>query len=196
MQLKDSKTYTNLVNSFAGECMAQTRYRFMSYGAREQGYKAMADLIDDIIYNEFQHARMLYTFIQSADKNTIENLTVNSGYPFKEKWNLLDNLGFAADDELNETRIYAAAAETAREEGFKDVAGLFDNLVQVETCHHKLLTQLRDKMKNSTLYKSETPVKWKCGDCGYEETALRAWSECPMCQAKQGATLIPIQDEA
>ena len=89
MQLKDSKTFQNLTNAFAGECMAMVRYRFVSYGATQQGYKALAALVDDVIYNEFQHARMLYTFIESADKGTINNLPVNSGYPFKEKWNLL-----------------------------------------------------------------------------------------------------------
>ena len=123
MQLKDSKTFQNLTNAFAGECMAMVRYRFVSYGATQQGYKALAALVDDVIYNEFQHARMLYTFIESADKGTINNLPVNSGYPFKEKWNLLDNLKFAADDEEAEVEIYSAFAKTAREEGFKDVAG-------------------------------------------------------------------------
>lgn len=169
MQLKDSKTFQNLTNAFAGECMAMVRYRFVSYGATQQGYKALAALVDDVIYNEFQHARMLYTFIESADKGTINNLPVNSGYPFKEKWNLLDNLKFAADDEEAEVEIYSAFAKTAREEGFKDVAGLFENLTQVETCHNKLFTQLYTQMKDGSMYKKPQPIKWKCGDCGYEE---------------------------
>lgn len=194
MQLKDSKTYQNLTNAFAGECMAMVRYRFVSYGAQQQGYKALAALVDDVIYNEFQHARMLYTFIQSADKGTLNNLPVNSGFPFKEKWNLLDNLKFAADDEEAEVEIYSAFAKTAREEGFEDVAGLFENLTQVESCHNKLFTQLYRQMKDGNMYKKPQPIKWKCGDCGYEATSKEAWVECPVCQAKQGAVLIQIND--
>ena len=194
MQLKDSKTYQNLTNAFAGECMAMVRYRFVSYGAAQQGYKAMAALIDDVIYNEFQHARMLYTFIESADKGTINNLPVNSGFPFKEKWNLLDNLKFAADDEEAEVEIYSSFAKTAREEGFDDVAGLFENLTQVESCHNKLFTDLYEQLSQGKLYCRPTAVKWKCADCGYEATSKAAWKVCPLCQAKQGAVMLKLND--
>lgn len=197
MQLKESKTMQNLINAYAGECQAQTRYKFIEYGARMEGYKAMANLIADVIYNEFQHARMMYTFIQSADTKTIDNLKVCSGYPFKEKWNLLDNLNFASIDEGDEEkRIYPQFAKTAREEGFEDVAGMFENIIQVESCHRKLFTQLYEQMKNKTMYAKDEVVKWKCGDCGYEMEAKSAFTECPLCQSKQGTVLIKIEDGA
>ena len=192
MQLKDSKTFQNLTNAFAGECMAMVRYRFVSYGAKQQGFKALSALVDDVIYNEFQHARMLYTFIQTARESTIENLPVNSGFPFKEKWDLLENLRLAASDEAAEEELYASFAKTARKEGFEDVAGLFENLTEVENCHKKLFTQLYTQMKEGSMYKKPQAIKWKCGDCGYEATGRQAWSECPVCQAKQGAVLISI----
>lgn len=195
MQLKESKTYQNLANAYAGECMAMVRYRFVSYGARAQGYKALAALVDDVIYNEFQHARMIYTFIQTGRESTINDLTVSSGFPFKEKWELEDNLKFAASDEEAEAELYAGFAREAREEGFEDVAGMFENLVQVETCHKKLFTQLYEQFRTGSMYKKPQAVKWKCGDCGYEATGREAWSECPLCQAKQGAVLLQIQDE-
>ena len=194
MQLKDSKTFQNLTNAFAGECMALVRYRFVSYGAKQQGFKALSALVDDVIYNEFQHARMLYTFIQTARESTIENLPVNSGFPFKEKWDLLENLHLAASDEAAEEELYASFAATARKEGFEDVAGLFENLAEVENCHKKLFTQLYTQMKEGSMYEKPQAIKWKCGDCGYEATGRQAWSECPVCQAKQGAVLISIDD--
>jgi rubrerythrin len=195
MKLKDSKTYFNLAKAFAGECQARVRYEFMAYGARNEDYSAMAELIEKVIKNEFHHARMLYTFIQTACDSTIENIDISSGYPFKEKWNLMENLKLAADDENNEaSKIYPAYASIAREEGFPDIAGLFDNLVQVENCHKMLFEQLYTQMKNSTMYKKPKPVKWKCADCGYEAVSNEAWTECPLCQAKRGATMIEIQD--
>lgn len=195
MKLKDSKTYLNLAKAYAGECMARTRYEFLEYGARKEGYKAMADMINEVIYQEFNHARMIYTFIQTADEKTITNIDVDSGYPFKEKWNLLDNLKFAAEDETYESeKIYPDFAKVAKDEGFKDIAGLFDNLSKIEACHKNLFTQLYDQLKNGTLYKKMVPVKWKCGDCGYEREGKEAWTECPVCQAKQGAVKIKIQE--
>ena len=67
MQLIDSQTYINLARSFAGECQAQTRYKFIEYGARMQNLNCLAEIIDKVIYNEFNHARMFYTYIQKAN---------------------------------------------------------------------------------------------------------------------------------
>lgn len=195
MKLLQSKTYLNLAKAYAGECQARTRYELIVYGANQAGYKAMGKLIDVVVNNEFHHARMFYTFIESADKGIIANININSGYPFKEKWDLLDNLKFAAEDEaLEALKIYPEYASVAREEGFSDIAGLFENIIQVENCHKMLFSQLYEQMKNNTMYKKEMPVKWKCGDCGYEETLKEAWEECPLCQAKQGTVMLKIQD--
>lgn len=194
MKLKDSKTYLNLAKAYAGETMARTRYEFIEYGARQQGYKAVADLIDTIAYQEFNHARMMYTFLQTADEGLIDNVDICSGYPFREKWDLIENLRLAAQDEANEADlIYPEYAKIAEKEGFPDIAGLFKNLVQIETCHKLMFTQLYEQMRDGKLYKKDKAVKWKCADCGYEATGKEAFADCPVCHAKQGSVM-PILD--
>ena len=195
MKLKDSKTYVNLAKSYAGECQARTRYEFIVYGARMNGYKYLAELVEKVVYNEFNHARMFYTFIQQSEEKQVENIDIASGYPFKEKWDLQANLRIAAEDEMDEaTRIYPEYAKTAREEGFTEIAKLYEDIIQVETCHQKLFSQLYEQMKSGTMYKKKEKVKWKCADCGYEATAKEAWLECPLCKAKQGSVMIQIED--
>lgn len=195
MKLLGSKTYLNLAKAYAGECQARTRYEFMEYGARNQGYVAMANLIDGVVYQEFNHARMLYTFIQTADQGVIANIDICSGYPFKQKWDLLENLKLAAEDEeFEQTKTYPEYAKTAEAEGFKDIAGLFFNLTGVENCHKMLFQQLYTQMKNGTLYKKPQATKWKCGGCGHEHMGKEAPTECPICQAKQGTYLLKIED--
>ncbi len=195
MKLKDSKTYVNLAKSYAGECQARTRYEFIVYGARMNGYKYLAELVEKVVYNEFNHARMFYTFIQQSEEKQVENIDIASGYPFKEKWDLQANLRIAAEDEMDEaTRIYPEYAKTAREEGFTEIAKLYEDIIQVETCHQKLFSQLYEQMKSGTMYKKKEKVKWKCADCGYEATAKEAWQECPLCKAKQGSVMIQIED--
>ena len=195
MKLKDSKTYVNLAKSYAGECQARTRYEFIVYGARMNGYKDLAELVEKVVYNEFNHARMFYTFIQQSEEKQVENIDIASGYPFKEKWDLQANLRIAAEDEMDEaTRIYPEYAKTAREEGFTEIAKLYEDIIQVETCHQKLFSQLYEQMKSGTMYKKKEKVKWKCADCGYEATAKEAWQECPLCKAKQGSVMIQIED--
>ena len=195
MKLKDSKTYVNLAKSYAGECQARTRYEFIVYGARMNGYKYLAELVEKVVYNEVNHARMFYTFIQQSEEKQVENIDIASGYPFKEKWDLQANLRIAAEDEMDEaTRIYPEYAKTAREEGFTEIAKLYEDIIQVETCHQKLFSQLYEQMKSGTMYKKKEKVKWKCADCGYEATAKEAWQECPLCKAKQGSVMIQIED--
>lgn len=194
MKLIESKTYKNLARAYAGECMAQTRYKFIEYGARKEGFVTLAEVIDTIIYQEFNHARMLYTFIETASDGIIPNIDIAAGYPFKEKWNLQENLKLAAEDEAQEAEIYADFEKTARKEGFEDVAGLFKNLIQVENCHKMLFEDLYNQMHTNTLYKRPQETKWKCSACGYEQVGKSAFKVCPLCQAKQGAVMLKLTD--
>lgn len=195
MQLKDSKTYENLAKSFAGECQAYLRYKFIEYGARKQGYKNIADLVDKAVYNEFNHARMFYTMLQDGVKEEITNIDICSGYPFKEKWDLEENLRIAAEDEKFEgERIYPEYAATAREEGFEEIAQLYEDIISVEKLHNKLFTELYKQFSEKTLYKSAKPVKWKCADCGYEHEGTEPWEKCPLCNAERGSVRLQIKD--
>lgn len=154
MNLLKSQTFVNLAKAFAGETQARTRYEFMEYGMRNEGYKAMAEIVDTVAYQEFNHARMFYTFLQKADNAPIKNVEICTGYPFKQKWVILDNLKFAAEDEKEEaTVIYPSFALTAKEEGFTEIAALFDMTAKVEEAHEKLFRELYTQLKEGTLYK-------------------------------------------
>lgn len=194
MKLIESKTFLNLAKAYAGETQAYTRYKFIEYGARNQGYNALSEVIDKIVFNEFNHARMLYTHIQQASKKTIENIDISTGYPFKEKWDLIENLKLAAQDEESEVKIYKSFEKTAREEGFEEIANLFKMIGDVENCHRMLFEDLHNQMSSGTLYKKEKPVKWKCSGCGYESTSTEAWDMCPLCGAKQGFVMLKLSN--
>ena len=197
MELAKSKTFGNLARAFAGECQARVRYEFIEYGARNEGYAAIAELIDSVVYNEFNHARMFYTCIQQASDKEIKNIDVCAGFPFKEKWDLTDNFRLAAEDErLEAEEIYPEFARTAKEEGFVDIAGLFDNVIAVEKKHERLFNELYKQMKDGTLYKRKTPTLWKCPSCGYEAVLPEAWDKCPLCQAPQGTVELVLPKEA
>ncbi len=187
MKLKESQTYLNLARAYAGECQARTRYEFIEYGARYNGYKNIADIIDEIIYQEFNHARMFYTFIQKSEEKQIDNIEVSAGFPFREKWDLQENLRLASLDEEKESGIYDEFAKTAETEGFPEIAQLFLDVKAVEEYHRQIFLELYTQMKDKTLYKKDNPVTWICADCGYMATSEEAWDECPLCKAKQGS---------
>lgn len=194
MKLLNSKTFENLAKAYAGECQARERYEFMEYGARNEGYKQVAELIDKVVYNEFNHARMFYTKMQDASDDPIKNVDIKAGYPFKQKWTLSENLKFAIEDEKNEIDLYSGFAATATKEGFDDIAELFKKVAEVENCHAMRFTDIYEQLKNKTIYKKEKPVKWKCADCGFEATQKEAWKTCPLCQAKQGSVMLVFEE--
>ena len=188
MKLKGTQTEINLARAYASECQARTRYEFIEYGARYNGYKNIADVIDEIVYQEFNHARMFYTFIQDGNKNeTIDNIDISAGFPFREKWDLMDNLRLASEDESKEAEMYTEFAKTAKKEGFLEIADLFLMIKDVETYHQQIFTEMYTQMRDNTLYKKDSPVTWICADCGYMATNTEAWDECPLCKAKRGS---------
>ena len=92
MKLKDSQTFINLARAFTAESVARSRYEFCEYGFRQNGYEAIASLIDEIAYQEFNHARMFYMKLQDCELKKIDNIDMCLGLPFKEKWDLLENV--------------------------------------------------------------------------------------------------------
>ncbi len=195
MELNKSKTFENLKKAFIAECSARTRYEFVEYGERYNGYEGLATIIDKIAYQEFNHARMLYTKIESVAKGTIENEEVCVSLPFRQKWDLVENLRLTAEDEGDEAVFYQDAAKTAREEGFTDIANLFEMIKEVELKHKKILLYLYEKLKNNELYKSDTVKRWACPSCGYEATGEEAFDECPLCKAKLETLRINLPKE-
>ena len=192
MKLKDSKTYQNLARAYASECQARTRYEFVEYGARYNGQKALADIIDKVAYQEFNHARMIYTALQDASSEQIKNININAGFPFKEKWDLVENIRLLAEDEGDEAKAYAEFVKVAKSEGFDDIALLFSQIRDVELNHNKLFLWLHDQLKNKTLYKKDTKTRFVCSACGYSSASNEAFDECPLCKAKQGVVEIKL----
>lgn len=193
MQLIESQTYINLAKAYASETQARTRYEFVEYGMRNEGYKTMAEIVDTIAYQEFNHSRMFYTYLQKASDKPIKNIDIAGGFPFREKWDILNNLRFAADDEHSEARIYIANAKVARKEGFTDIAELFDLTAKVESFHEKVFLELYAQMKEGTLFKKPAPVVWTCSACGHQAIGTEPWDTCPLCKMKKGCVQLHLE---
>lgn len=191
MQFKDSKTYTNLARSFAGESQAGMRYQLIAKQATAEEYIVLADTIRTIAKNETYHAKSFYDLLVLKAGNS-DNIVLDAGYPFRFG-TLTENLGFAAKDERSEfEEVYPAFAREAREEGFEEAAALFERVAGVEREHEIVFSYLHDALSEGTLYKRDKPTLWVCSECGYRATTKEAWKVCPLCKAKQGFVEIPL----
>ena len=140
--LKGSKTEENLLAAFAGESQAHTKYQYFAAKAKEEGYVQIHDIFMETSKNEREHAKIWYMFLHDKDiPDTVANLNA------------------AADGENYEwTEMYAEFAETAREEGFNDIAFLFEKVGAIEKEHEEryrtLLANVEaDKVFNNTAQK-------------------------------------------
>lgn len=195
MKLIESQTYLNLARAYASEAAARTRYEFVEYGFRYNGFEAIATLIDKIAYQEFNHARVIYTLLQDAELKQINNIDIEEGLPFKEKWDMLNNLQLLAQDEKDEANAYQDFAKTAIDEGFFEIAKKFEMIRDVELRHAKVFEELYNQMKKKSLYKKAKQVAWICPNCGYVSFDKTAWETCPLCEAKQGVCDVILPEE-
>ena len=100
MQLKDSKTYQNLLTAFSGESQARNKYTFFASKARKDGYIQIAKLFEETADNEKEHAKIWFKILEGIGSTE-------------------ENLKAAAEGENYEwTNMYAQMAKTAKEEGF------------------------------------------------------------------------------
>ena len=153
--------------------------------AMQEKMKTLADTARTIAKNETVHATQFFNKILE-NAGSVDNIEIEAGYPF-HAGTLAEGLQFAAGDEQSEfENIYPAFAKTAKEEGFEDIAALYEMIANVESRHQKIFAYLHDAVKNGTLYTCENPVIWVCSECGYMHVGEKAWKVCPLCKAEQG----------
>lgn len=191
MQFHQTKTFTNLARSFAGESQAGMRYQLIAKLATAEEYPVLADIVRTIAKNETYHAKSFFDMlIQKA--GSCDNIPLDAGYPFRFG-TLTENFAFAAEDERAEfEEVYPSFAKQAREEGFEDAAALFERVASVEREHEIIFRFLHKSLKDGTLYKRDKPTLWICSECGYRATTREAWKVCPLCKATQGFVEIPL----
>ena len=125
-ELKGSRTEQCLKEAFAIESQVQLRYMYFANKADLEGKSDVAALFRSSAQGETGHAHGHLEFLeQSGDPAT--------GLPMG---NTRQNLAAAVASETHEsTHVYPAMAQTAREEGFDDIADWFETLAKAEKSH-------------------------------------------------------------
>ena len=73
-------------------------------------------------------------------------------------------------------------AETAREEGFEDIAHFYKELQEVEESHKERYLELAKKLKDEKIFKIDENTLWVCLNCGYIHEGHEAPEKCPLCK--------------
>jgi len=124
--LKGSETHENLKRAFAGEAQANRRYVYFARQADVEGYPEIAGLFRDTAEGETGHAHGHMEFLKTVG-DPVTDLPIGS---------TAKNLEAAIAGETQEyTKQYPKMAETARTEGFADIAEWFETLAKAEKNH-------------------------------------------------------------
>jgi hypothetical protein len=168
MELKGSKTEANLQAAFAGESMATNKYTYFASKAKKDGYQQIAAIFEETAANEREHAKMWYKLINGGIDSTLENL------------------GHAAEGENYEwTDMYSEFAKVAREEGFEQIAALFEGVAAIEKEHEERYRRLIANIEQGVVFSKDGDTIWQCRNCGHICIGKEAPEVCPVCAHPQ-----------
>jgi rubrerythrin len=165
--IKGTKTMKNLMEAFAGESQARNKYTYFASVAKKEGYEKIAEIFLETAENEKEHAKLHFKFLNGIGTTK-------------------DNLKAAAAGEFDEhTDMYPRMAREAREEGFEKIASVFEGIGKIEEAHKLRFQELLQEIETGKFFTKDTPVKWRCRNCGHIHEGNGAPDVCPVCNHPQ-----------
>lgn len=168
MELKGTRTEANLWAAFAGESQARNKYTYYASKAKKDGYQQIAAIFEETAANEKEHAKIWFKLLHGGIADT------------------MTNLADAASGEQDEwTSMYPEFAKVAREEGFDQIAYLFDEVAKIEKEHEERYRALIANIEEGKVFVREEQQLWHCRNCGHIHSGAQAPGVCPVCDHPQ-----------
>lgn len=176
MELKGSRTEKNILTAFAGESQARNRYTYFASQAKKEGFLQIQAIFEETANQEKEHAKRLFKLLQGG------MVTVQAEFPAGVIGTTAQNLTEAAGGERFEwAQMYPGFAKVAREEGFPEIAQIFESIAVAEKQHERRYRGFLANVEGQRVFKREKPVKWVCRNCGYIHEGAEAPDTCPAC---------------
>ena len=168
-ELKGTRTEANLMAAFSGESQARNKYSYYASKAKKDGYVQIANIFEETANNEKEHAKLWFKILHGGSvPGTMENLA-----------------DAAAGENYEWTDMYATFAKEAREEGFEEIAFLFDGVAAIEKEHEERYRKLLANIEGGLVFSRDGDMIWQCGNCGHIHVGPKAPQVCPVCAHPQ-----------
>ena len=182
--LKNSETLQNLMRSFAGESQARNRYTFAADVCKKQNLYVLEAIFKFTADQEKEHAEIFYNHMNPAAGETVQ---IDGGYPVDLTNDVAELLRRAQHNEYEEfDPVYKSFAETARAEGFPEVASSFQQIAKIEQSHGDRFGTFAELLSAGKLFVSDAKCGWMCLNCGHILEGTQAPKTCPVCHHDQG----------
>ncbi|MBO5744105.1 MAG: rubrerythrin family protein [Clostridia bacterium] len=166
--LKGTKTEANLMAAFAGESQARNKYSYYASKAKKDGYVQIASIFEETANNEKEHAKIWFKLLHGGIPGTLENLA-----------------DAAAGENYEWTEMYDQMAKDAREEGFDEIADLFEQVGKIEKEHEERYRKLIENIEGGLVFSRDDDMIWQCSNCGHIVIGKKAPQGCPVCAHPQ-----------
>jgi len=177
------KTINNLSQAFCGESQARNRYNMYAKIAKKEGLEQISEIFEKTADNEREHAKWLMRMINDLKKSD-ENynpIKIDAEVP-NTLGNTKENIKAAIAGENHEhTSMYPEFAETAKEEGFPEIATRLIAIAKGEEHHEQRYQRLLNDLENKEVFEKKESVTWVCRKCGYTHEGKKAVEKCPSC---------------
>ena len=184
VNFSESMTKENLMRAFAWESQARNRYTIAAERAEKEGMLTIAEIFRYTADQERAHAERFYELLKDLSGQTIH---IDGSYPVDQQDSLPELLRAAEHNEHEEfADVYQAFGNTAREEGFSEVASAFHQIAEIEHIHEQRFAKLAEMLESGTWYQPKAVSKWMCTNCGYIHEGNQAPPVCPVCRHAQG----------
>ena len=161
--LKGTETEKNLLAAFAGESEARNKYTFFASKAKKEGFVQISNIFAETAANEKEHAEIWYKILTGIGTT-------------------VDCLEAAADGEAYEWKeMYPSFAAKAREEGFDEIAELFEGVAAIEKEHEERYRKLLKNIEDKLVFSRDGDCVWQCSNCGHIVIGKEAPEVCPVC---------------
>ena len=178
--IKGTRTEQNLLKSFAGESQARNRYTYFASVAKDEGYRQIEAIFQETADQEKEHAKRFFKFLEGGD------LEITASYPAGVIGTTAENLKAAADGEHCEAEeLYPEFAKVAEEEGFKEIATAYNNIIKAEKEHERRYLKLLERVESGKYFERDEEIYWQCRNCGFVVKAKKAPAKCPACDHPQ-----------
>lgn len=169
MDFQQSQTYKNLLASYEAKLQTSTYYSICSDRAAMENYIEISNLFTTTTRNEKEHARIFLRRINNGQlPSTVDNLNASL------------NLGSESAE------LYRKYAQVANEEGYSDIAALFNGIANIELNHNLQFRTQYTNLLNDQVFCKPVNTLWICMQCGNIMSGNCAPNVCPICGLPQG----------
>ncbi len=168
-ELKGTKTEKNLMEAFAGESQARNKYTYYASKAKKDGYEQIAAIFTETANNEKEHAKIWFKLLNGGNiPDTMQNLA-----------------DAASGENFEWTNMYDKMAKEAKEEGFDNIAYLFEEVGKIEKEHEARYKKLLKNIEDGLVFSKDGDTIWQCANCGHICIGKKAPEVCPVCAHPQ-----------